>query len=80
MQIKYDCILKDDKVRVQGPRASDWVDISFQRTIRVPDSNKVSQLPPGLGRFPLFLTSDHADKLPVEMVAKGGAFLPIYRK
>lgn len=80
MQIKYDCILQKNKIRVQGPGILDLVDISFRRTIRVPDTEKVSQLPPDMGAFPLYKTSDYADKLPADMVAKGGAFLSMYRK
>ena len=55
------------------------LDISFQRTIRVPDGKGDSELPPGLGTFPLYLVTDYAEKMPKEMAAKGGLFLPMYR-
>lgn len=80
MQIKYDCIQKGAKVRIQGPKSSDYVEISLRRTIRVPNTWKVSGLPSDVGAFPLYKTSDYVDKLPADMAAKGGVFLPIYRE
>jgi len=56
------------------------VDIAFMRTIRVPDNGKVQNLPPGLGRFPLFNISSFQERLPQEMADKGGIFFPIYRE
>jgi hypothetical protein len=82
MKITYTCELQDEHIVVQGEKRKDTLSISFQRTVRVSDSQtgEVSQLPPGFGKFPLFNISDYAEKLPVEMVARGGAFLPIYRE
>ncbi|KAI1504093.1 hypothetical protein F5X99DRAFT_406474 [Biscogniauxia marginata] len=54
--------------------------IYFQRTIRVPDNLGTSQLPPGLGDFPLYQVKDYASRLPADMVARGGVFLPMYQK
>ncbi|TGO50746.1 hypothetical protein BCON_0177g00230 [Botryotinia convoluta] len=48
------------------------MEISFQRTIRVPDDGKNYQLPPDLGKFPIFSIDDYAEKLPVDIVTKGG--------
>lgn len=58
----------------------DDIVISFQRTIRVSDSKEISQLPPGLGAFNIYKVADYASKLPETMAAKGGIFLPMYRK
>lgn len=66
--------LQDDSV-ILGP-----LTISFHRTVRVPDSKQLSKLPPDLGKFPLFQIKDFAERLPPEMVAKGGLFMPMYRK
>ena len=66
--------LKDDHVCLGD------LDISFRRTIRVPDNQQLSQLPPDLGKFPLFQVKDHASRMPPDMVAKGGIFVPMYRK
>lgn len=54
--------------------------ISFERTIRVPDNKQVSFLPPTLGCFPLKPISKYAKTLSMEVTAKGGLFLPMYRK
>ena len=54
--------------------------VSFQRTIRVPDNDGLSKLPPDLGNFPLYRVSEHADNMPAAMAKKGGVFLPMYRE
>lgn len=56
------------------------LDISFQRTIRVPDGQDSSELPPSMGTFPLYPVSSYGKQLPEAMAAKGGVFLPMYRK
>jgi len=54
--------------------------IAFHRTIRVPDNGQTLDLPPSLGIFPLKPMSQYATKLAPAMAAKGGLFLPMYRK
>lgn len=56
------------------------LEISFQRTIRVPDNGTVNKLPPGLGSFTLHKIQDYAHRLPDEVVKKGGVFLPMHQK
>lgn len=58
----------------------DDLQISFKRTIKVPDNNKSSALPPSLGNFPLYEVKNYLDTLPDDLVGKGGLFLPMYRK
>lgn len=53
--------------------------IEFKRTIRVSDNNNTNDLPPSLGSFPLYQTSDYLETLPLPMAAKGGYFLPMHR-
>ena len=53
--------------------------ISFQRTLRIPDDNREYSLPPGLGRFPLNLVDDYADRVPATWGTHGGVFLPMYQ-
>ncbi|EXK25027.1 hypothetical protein FOMG_18285 [Fusarium oxysporum f. sp. melonis 26406] len=53
--------------------------VSFMRTVRVPESEKEYDLPPGLGRFPLFNVGPFSHSLPPSMVAKGGCFFPMYQ-
>lgn len=50
------------------------VSIGFQRTIRVPDNDKLQALPPGLGSFRLFNVGEWADRLPKSVISKGGVF------
>jgi hypothetical protein len=53
--------------------------ISFMRTVRVPESDRYYNLPPGLGRFPVFNLAPFSPYLPTSMVAQGGLFFPMYR-
>jgi len=68
-----------DAVEVKGP-SGESLEISFQRTIRVPDNGHHSDLPPGMGKFPLYSVANNKNKLPADMALKGGLFLPMYRK
>jgi hypothetical protein len=54
-----------------------WV--SLERTVRVSDNGDENDLPPSLGHFPIFDTSDYKKTLPSPMAAKGGYFLPVHR-
>lgn len=54
--------------------------ISFMRTVRIPEDKKDYDLPPGLGTFPLFDVASFSERLPLNMVAQGGLFLPMYRR
>lgn len=55
------------------------LDISFHRTLRVPDGKGDSELPPSMGTFPLYSVANYTKRLPKDMAAKGGLFLPMYR-
>ncbi|OAL44950.1 hypothetical protein IQ07DRAFT_591790 [Pyrenochaeta sp. DS3sAY3a] len=66
--------IKDDAIHL------DDLQISFHRTLRVPDNRDSSKLPPSLGRFSLYNAVDYAEQLPRNMVKKGGAFLSMYRR
>lgn len=69
----------EDAIEVKGP-SGESLKISFQRTIRVPDSDHNSELPPGMGIFPLYSVAKYKNNLPADMALKGGLFLPMYRK
>lgn len=71
--IAIDRILPDSK-KPQG------LEIFFRRTIRVPDSGKVQNLPPGLGFFKLYKVRDYASSLPKDLAEKGGLFFPMHQK
>ena len=53
--------------------------IEFQRTLRIPDTDKTYPLPPGLGGFPLQHVEDHAANLPQQTADRGGVILPIWQ-
>ena len=56
------------------------LDISFLRTVRLPETPKSYPLPAGLGYFPLYKVEDFVTSLPSDIVEKGGVFFPMYRK
>ena len=69
------CRLRDGEVVINGD-----LRISFRRTIRVPDNDQTSLLPPDLGAYPLLSVQKYSKEIPVEMATKGGLFFPMYRK
>lgn len=54
------------------------LEITFQRTLRLPDDGKDYPLPPGLGSFPLRHLDDYAEKLPESWRRRGGVMMPMY--
>ncbi len=56
------------------------LEVSFQRTLRIPDDGKRYPLLPGLGDFPLRRVDDYADRVPREWRRRGGVFLPMYQR
>ncbi|KAF2502698.1 integral membrane protein [Lophium mytilinum] len=70
-----DCKIKNDAVVL-----NEDLEISFRRTIRVPDNKQTSNLRPDLGAFPLYPVSEYAKALPADMTRKGGLFLPMYQR
>jgi hypothetical protein len=57
----------------------DDLEISFHRTVRLPNDGKTYALPAGLGKFPTFDSQDFGQRLPVDMREKGGVILPMWR-
>ncbi|KAK6517335.1 hypothetical protein TWF281_003992 [Arthrobotrys megalospora] len=55
------------------------LEISFRRTIRVPDNQQVNNLPPDLGALTLTNVSHVASRLPDSMRVKAGLLLPMHR-
>lgn len=53
--------------------------VDFQRTLRVPDTEKTYSLPPGLGSFPLGHVDDFPEKLPAQSASRGGVILPMWQ-
>ncbi|TFK29557.1 hypothetical protein FA15DRAFT_700142 [Coprinopsis marcescibilis] len=54
--------------------------ISFHRTLRVPDNESANALPPGLGKFPLFPVSQLGSKVPDSIKSRGGFITPMFRR
>lgn len=54
--------------------------LTFHRTLRVPDNNTNSALPPSLGTFPLEPAGKYTEKLSGAMKARGGVLLPIMQR
>eukprot|EP01012_Entosiphon_sulcatum_P055824 TRINITY_DN7839_c0_g1_i1.p1 TRINITY_DN7839_c0_g1~~TRINITY_DN7839_c0_g1_i1.p1 ORF type:complete len:685 (-),score=126.71 TRINITY_DN7839_c0_g1_i1:26-2080(-) len=75
---------KHESVKIRSSAALEFpaagLSVSFQRTLRIPDTDKTYPLPPGLGTFPLTNVLAHKDRLPAKWVKQGGVFLPIYQR
>ena len=63
-----------DRLRIGG------LEITFQRTLRIPDDGNTYPLPPGLGQFPIRKVADYADRVPEAWRDKGGVFIPMYQR
>ncbi|CAD6455741.1 952fec00-b09f-4441-98f5-cb8d438bcf9e [Sclerotinia trifoliorum] len=68
-----------NQIKIENGRGGS-MGISFHRTIRVPDDGNNYQLPPDLGKFPIYDIDEFAGKLPIELVRKGGIFIPIWQR
>ena len=55
------------------------MDISFQRTLRIPDDGRTYPLPPGLDHFPVRHVDDLGPLVPAEWRRRGGVALPMYQ-
>lgn len=79
-QPKYRCTTDGNHLSIVNADSNcQRLDISFKRTIRVPDNVEISTLPPELGTFPLYKVKDFASRLHPDLAARGGVFLPMYR-
>jgi hypothetical protein len=54
--------------------------ISFHRTLRVPETEEMNNLPPDLERFPLFNAANYANRMPGNMTKKGGVCMPLFQR
>ncbi len=55
------------------------LEITFHRTLRIPDDGDTYPLPPGLGSFPLRHVDDFAKNVPDKWLEHGGVMLPMYQ-
>ena len=59
---------------------SNNLEITLQRTLRMPDDNHLHQLPASLGQFSLFNVEEYAERLPPNIVEKVGSFFPMWQR
>ena len=73
--------LENDRLVFRFPHIEENASFSidFQRTLRIPDSDKTYSLPPGLGSLPLRHVEDHAERLPAPTTDRGGVILPMWQ-
>ncbi len=73
--------LHNDSLRVSFPEVhrDAVLDVTFHRTLRIPDDDRDYPLPPSLGAFPLRHVDDYADQLPEIWQRRGGVMLPMYQ-
>lgn len=73
--------IKNDKLLFNFPElgADCALEVTFHRTLRLPDDNKQYGLPPSLGSFELSHVDDHKARLPEAWGRHGGAFLPMWQ-
>jgi hypothetical protein len=73
--------LQNDTLSVSFPEVHPEarLQITFQRTLRIPDDDRNYPLPPSLGSFPLRHVDDFADRLPAAWRRRGGVMLPMYQ-
>jgi len=73
--------MKSDKLAVSFPELPQRpaLTIGFHRTLRIPDDGRNYPLPPGLGLFPLRHIDDHASRVPVSWLKRGGVLLPMWQ-
>lgn len=74
-------ILENDQLIFRFPQIEEDASlaINFQRTLRIPDSEREYPLPPGLGSFSLRHVDDYAESLPAQTVTRGGVMLPMWQ-
>jgi hypothetical protein len=55
------------------------LDVTFHRTLRIPDDERDYPLPPSMGHFPMAHVDDYRDRVPPKWVEHGGIMLPMYQ-
>lgn len=74
-------VLRSDKLHFSFPEIHPQanLDVTLQRTLRIPDDGRDYPLPPGFGCFPLRHIDDFAGRVQQEWVDHGGVMLPMYQ-
>jgi len=56
------------------------LEITFHRTLRMPDDNKLHTLPQSLGTFPLYNVDAFSSRLPAHIIERSGVFFPMWQR
>jgi hypothetical protein len=54
--------------------------VSFNRTLRVPEDGREYPLPAGFGRLPILRVEDYAERVPEQWLEQGGFIIPLYQR
>lgn len=54
--------------------------VTFERTVRIPDDNKLHHLPSSLGRYELFSVDAYSKRLPQNVKEAGGVFFSMWQR
>ena len=65
--------------RFPGVHPKAKVEVSFQRTLRVPDDGESYPLPAGLGKLPLKHVEDYPERFSDHLLRRGGVLMPMYQ-
>ncbi|KAL4986745.1 hypothetical protein BDW68DRAFT_178446 [Aspergillus falconensis] len=65
----------EQKILVDGR-----LELSFHRTLRMPDDDKTHPLPASRGLFPLYNVEAFASRLPERITKRGGVFFPMWQR
>lgn len=77
----YNCRVRSDNVvEIRRQSGIEQLEITFKRTVRIPDNNDPFKLPLSLGTFPLYETEKYAQSLPETIASNRGVLLPMYRE
>ena len=83
-EVKFEILHGDNGSYVERRMNSLGIDddltVIFHRTVRMPDDDRLHSLPASVGSFPLYNVADYADKLPDDILEKGGVFLPMWQR
>ena len=73
--------LEHDRLAFRFPEVHEdaRLDMTFQRTLRIPDDDRTYPLPPGLGCFPLRHVDDFSARVPEDWRPRGGVMLPMFQ-
>ena len=73
--------LDNDTLRIRFPEVHQDArcEVSFIRTLRIPDDSREYPLPPGFSSFPLKHVDDYAKNAPESWSRHGGVFMPMHQ-